>query len=181
MGRAPWFKCYPTDFLADLNELDARERGVFTTIYMMIIDTGGPLKFDEMRLARRCGETVRSFKRIVDALLECERLTLKDGKLSIEHAEGAVRKREVEMEGRRRGADATNSRRYGKGEVHQGEGVRSPTRTGRATRARAKDSEAEAGAESRSKEPDDTRSAQIGQDGASQHVWDEFIGDQQKE
>ena len=89
---APWFKCYPSDFLHGVLELSIEEIGVYTIVLMRMYDEGGPIEDDARRIARRCNLGVAKTKRVLDNL--CAGLNPKlqriDGYLSNERVQKEI-------------------------------------------------------------------------------------------
>ncbi|MDX5416059.1 MAG: YdaU family protein [Alphaproteobacteria bacterium] len=76
MGKNPFFPFYPSDWLAGTRGLTAAETGVYITLVAMMYEAEGPIDRDMRRLARLCGSTPASFKKIVDGLVKAGKLTV---------------------------------------------------------------------------------------------------------
>lgn len=69
MSSDPWFKFYPSDWLSGTRGLTPAETGVYVTLICMLYENDGKLPRNDARLARRCGCTAASFKKILKNLL----------------------------------------------------------------------------------------------------------------
>jgi uncharacterized protein YdaU (DUF1376 family) len=87
MTRATHFPFYPSDWLGGVAGMKPAEVGVYINIIAMIYDAGGPIKLDEARLARRMCCPLVTFRAILDALVDDEKLTIRDGFVSQLRAE----------------------------------------------------------------------------------------------
>jgi uncharacterized protein YdaU (DUF1376 family) len=87
MTRATHFPFYPSDWLGGVAGMKPAEVGVYINIIAMIYDAGGPIKLDEARLARRMCCPLVTFRSILDALVDDEKLTISDGFVSQQRAE----------------------------------------------------------------------------------------------
>jgi uncharacterized protein YdaU (DUF1376 family) len=70
MTDAPWFKFYPSDWLAGTRGMTALEAGVYITLIAMMYDHAKPLTKDHARLARYCGATPRQFASAISRLID---------------------------------------------------------------------------------------------------------------
>lgn len=70
MSELPWYRTFPTDWLADTRGLKPAEVGILTAICWMIMEAGEPVKEDHARLARRCATTPRSLMAILEVLID---------------------------------------------------------------------------------------------------------------
>jgi uncharacterized protein YdaU (DUF1376 family) len=70
MGNYPWVKFYPGDWLAGTGALTAAERGVYTTLIMLMYEKNGSIAPDHARLARRCGLPKARFTKALEALIQ---------------------------------------------------------------------------------------------------------------
>lgn len=77
----PWFKFYPSDWLAGTRGLSAAETGVYITLISMMHEREAPLDMDDTRLARLCGLPARNFRRAIEALMDQGKLVKMDGGL----------------------------------------------------------------------------------------------------
>jgi len=86
----PWFKFFPSDFIAGTSGLSPAERGVYITLLCLIYEEDGAIPRDDGRLSRRCGAPKAAFTRILAELIEQSKITEKDGMLSNDRAEKAL-------------------------------------------------------------------------------------------
>lgn len=108
MSSSPFFKCYPSDFLAGIAGLKADEIAVYTVALMLIYDRGGPVVADYEHIGWRCQMRPSSAKKLVERLIERGKLGLYEGRLTNNRAE-------IELSFRRDLAEI--SRRNGKRHV----------------------------------------------------------------
>jgi uncharacterized protein YdaU (DUF1376 family) len=88
MGKRPWYKRYPADFIASSMMLSAEEKGVFSTLLDLMYDRSGPNLDEPKHLARICGCSTRRFNQIKRELVERhKKLNIKDGLISNRRAE----------------------------------------------------------------------------------------------
>ena len=81
MGKSPWVRFFPSDWLAGTRGMSAAETGVYITLVAMLYESQAPIRNDETRLSRLCGLPVASYRKIVSALVEQDKITLSDGML----------------------------------------------------------------------------------------------------
>lgn len=79
---SPYVPFYPSDWLAGVAALTPAEVGVYINVLALIYENDGPIPFDAKRLSRRMGITAGPLKKIIDALVEEEKLIAKDGNLN---------------------------------------------------------------------------------------------------
>jgi uncharacterized protein YdaU (DUF1376 family) len=92
MTRATHFPFYPSDWLGGVAGMKPAEVGVYINLIAMIYDAGGPIKLDEARLARRMCCPLVTFRSILNALVDDEKLVLNDGFISQQRAEIELKK-----------------------------------------------------------------------------------------
>lgn len=109
MVADPWVKFYPSDWLAGTSGLTAAERGVYITIVCLIYETGGPVRLDLTRLARRCGVPAGSFRRILDSLMDQGKLVQTPDGITNKRAEDVMQDRENRITKAQSGALKTNA------------------------------------------------------------------------
>lgn len=74
----PWFKCFPSDFLAGTADLNQHEGWVYTHILMRIYDDAAPIKNDAKMIARRCNMDSRRVSAVLAGLIEDDKLFIDD-------------------------------------------------------------------------------------------------------
>jgi uncharacterized protein YdaU (DUF1376 family) len=79
MSARPWYKRYPSDFIAGTIGLTAEEKGVYSTLIDLMYDRGAELPDDPRHLARLCGCSTRRFGQVRDHLVSLGKLTLGGG------------------------------------------------------------------------------------------------------
>ena len=90
---APWFPFFTADWIVGVTSLSAAERGVYVSLIARIYDCEGPIKHDDVRLARECGLPIRNFRRALAGLVETGKLTLSDGMIFNERAKNELTER----------------------------------------------------------------------------------------
>jgi len=80
--KAVWVKFYPSDWLAGTRGMSSSETGVYITLIALMYEREGEVELNVARLARMCGTSNSAFKRALDVLIDDEKITLSDGKLS---------------------------------------------------------------------------------------------------
>lgn len=93
MTAASWVKWYPGDFLHGVSEMSAEEIGVYTVVLCLIYDREGPVAYDPERIGRRVGMRPTTAKKVLDALISIEKLTLENGHLTNARAEKELENR----------------------------------------------------------------------------------------
>lgn len=81
MSDGPWIKFYPADWLTGTRGMSAAEIGVYITLIATMYEKGGPVAVDAPRLARACGLPLASFNKIVEGLIDADKLTRTDAGL----------------------------------------------------------------------------------------------------
>lgn len=89
----PWFKFYPSDWLSGTRGLTPAETGVYVTLICMMYENDGKIAHNDARLARRCGCTAASFKKILKNLLSEDKLVEMEGFLTNERVEKELTER----------------------------------------------------------------------------------------
>jgi len=69
MSERPWYKRFPSDFLAGTSELTVEEKGAYTVVIDLIYDRHGPLPNDSQWLGRVAGCSTRMWNGLRDALI----------------------------------------------------------------------------------------------------------------
>lgn len=100
MSDLPFYRRYPSDFIAGCVSLTLEQRGAYNTFVDLLYDRGEPLIDNERLLAGYLNVSVRKYRLVRDALLEMGKLhRTADGRLSnkrfekeIEHARKTQKK-----------------------------------------------------------------------------------------
>lgn len=69
ISRVPCVRFYSNQFLKELTGLQATEKGVYTTLVLLMKDKQAPLINNASYLAGWCGCSVRTFKKALDVLI----------------------------------------------------------------------------------------------------------------
>jgi uncharacterized protein YdaU (DUF1376 family) len=89
---APYFQCYPADFLSGIVDLEPDEIAVYTVVLMLIYDRGGAIPDDRKSLARRCHMTPKRLSNSLDHLVEMGKLQIENGSLTNPRAAKEIEK-----------------------------------------------------------------------------------------
>lgn len=125
----PWFKFYPDDWLAGVSSLTPAERGVLMTLIALMFDASGPLVPDKPRLARQCGTSVGAFSKILQRLVESNKIEVASDGLLNRRALREIEDRQKERFAHVRGAKETNDKRWKKSQKKQSEHDHSASRS----------------------------------------------------
>lgn len=93
MKHVPYFRFYPSDFMAGVRGMTAQEVGVYTMLLCLIYEAGGPVENNPLRLATYCGLRLPTFERTCEKLIALGKITAADGWLSNARAEVEIAKR----------------------------------------------------------------------------------------
>jgi len=99
MSKKPWYKRYPSDFIAGALRLTLEQKGAYHTLVDLIMDQDGLLPLDDRQwLARCCGCSVRKFNTVLKELLELDKFQINDGYLVNKRAEKELKTRRKHTE-----------------------------------------------------------------------------------
>ncbi len=137
MSERPWYKRYPSDFIAGTLALSLEEKGAYSMVLDLIYDRGGPIPDDPQWIARVCGCSTRKWKTIRNTLVEAGKLVERDGLLTNLKAEknaenNAKEGRKLSESGVKGGEKTAEKRRQTPDNNDLGE--KGPEKTGRHTR-----------------------------------------------
>lgn len=69
-NRLPWFRCFPKDLLGVLSGLDPDEALIFFTLFLLIFETGGPVRLNARSLSRKANLPERRGAKALSRLIE---------------------------------------------------------------------------------------------------------------
>lgn len=92
MSERPWYKRYPSDFIAGALGLTLEEKGAYSIVLDLIYDRGRPIADDARYIAGVCGCSVRRWKAIRKRLIETGKIVAADGVISNSRAEKMLEK-----------------------------------------------------------------------------------------
>lgn len=79
----PWYKRYPSDFIAGTAMMTDSEKGVYSTLIDMMYDRGGPIEDCPSDLARICGcASVKRFQGIKERLVKLGKIAVAGGHIT---------------------------------------------------------------------------------------------------
>jgi len=87
MSARPWYKRFPSDFIAGTISLTLEEAGAYSYIIDLIHDRGGPIPDDPQWIARVCGCSTRKWNTIRKNLIQAGKIFEKGGQISSFRAE----------------------------------------------------------------------------------------------
>lgn len=90
MRGSPWYKRYPSDFIAGTVGLSLEQKGAYSLILDVIYDRGGPVPDDARYWAGLCGCSVRKWNTIKTELAAMGKIALADGFISNFRAEKEI-------------------------------------------------------------------------------------------
>lgn len=97
MSARPWYKRYPSNFIAGTIKMPLELAGAYSYVLDLIYDKGGPVDDDPQWLSRVCGCSVRRWKQHRAALLDLGKITLtEDGLITNARAERQMHSEGVE-------------------------------------------------------------------------------------
>ncbi len=96
MSRRPWYKRYPSDFIAGTLQLSCEEKGAYSVVLDLIYDRGGPIPDDAQWIARVCNLSTRRWNQIRARLLELGKVEAIDGVLTNKRALSQLKVEEKE-------------------------------------------------------------------------------------
>lgn len=112
MSSKPWFKFYPGDYLADTRRLSQREHGAYLLLLFDYYSSGRPPPDDDSVLTRiSLSESLSEWRAIRPAIVPF--FNIADGVWRNERAEREISLQKREKDGRSKGAQVTNSKRWG--------------------------------------------------------------------
>jgi uncharacterized protein YdaU (DUF1376 family) len=90
----PWFKFYPSDWLAGTRGLTMAEAGLYVTLTAMMYERAEPISMDHGRLARLCGASPAAFKKALSALIDEGKIIQTDAGLWSKRVQKELKNRE---------------------------------------------------------------------------------------
>lgn len=82
MTEGPWFKFYPSDWLAGTRGMTASETGIYITLVATMYEHDGYLPEDRPRLARTCGSSPAAFNKVLQQLIDAGKIVRVNGRLT---------------------------------------------------------------------------------------------------
>ncbi len=76
MSNRPWYKRYPSDFIAGTLQLSCEEKGAYSVVIDLMYDMGGPIPDDAQWISRVCNLSTRRWNQIRTHLLELGKITV---------------------------------------------------------------------------------------------------------
>jgi len=94
----PWVQWYAADFLNGVVELEVEEIGVYAVILCLIYDSGGPIKDEPGRLARRCRKRLPQLEALLDRLVALGKIERSNGLISNRRCANELQKRREKID-----------------------------------------------------------------------------------
>lgn len=110
MSKLDWVKWEAGKFLGGVVGMSIEEIGVYSVILNLIYDSGGPIKDDRLRIARRCGMRPTSFEKVFNSLLDAGKLVVSKGLISNEKAAEVLETRSKVVEKWSKNLQAANAK-----------------------------------------------------------------------
>ena len=107
MSKSPYVLFYTSDFLGGTGGMTAGVKGVYITLICLIYEAEAPLAQNWDTLARRCGCTLPTFKRALEALSDDGKVTISDAGIWSDKCEPHISRRRERSDS---GAAAAKSR-----------------------------------------------------------------------
>lgn len=79
MSARPWYKRYPSDFIAGTLSMTLEQKGAYSMVLDLLYDRGGPIPDDSQHIARVCGCSTRKWNQLRAELLAMGKLVAMDG------------------------------------------------------------------------------------------------------
>ena len=97
MSERPWYKRYPSDFIAGTAGWDLELKGAYSIFLDLFYDRGGSLPNDSQWFGRVAGCSTRRWGQLRDQLIELGKIVVtEDGKLSNKQAEKRMKSEQKE-------------------------------------------------------------------------------------
>ncbi|NHK29173.1 YdaU family protein [Parvularcula flava] len=106
MAEMPWFRFFPSDWLAGTRGMSASETGIYITLVATMYERCEPVPEDHARLARLCGATKAAFVKTLNILIDEGKIIRVDTGLWNERAAKEIGIREEKSEVGRSAAQA---------------------------------------------------------------------------
>lgn len=87
MSERPFYKRYPSDFIAGTIGLSLEEKGAYSLILDLLYDRWSPIPDDPRYIAGVCGVSVRRWNAIRSKLIEAGKIIIHDGHIDNHRAE----------------------------------------------------------------------------------------------
>jgi uncharacterized protein YdaU (DUF1376 family) len=87
LSERPWYRRYPSDFIAGTLRMSLEEKGAYSVVLDLIYDRGGAIPDDARYIAGVCGCSVRKWNAIRQRLINMGKLLVGDGVISNFRAE----------------------------------------------------------------------------------------------
>jgi uncharacterized protein YdaU (DUF1376 family) len=92
MSKNPWFKCYPANFLDGVAELEPDQGWVYTILLMRMYSEGGPIPDKPEAIAKRCNMSKARCERVIQSLVEIDKIERIDGVILNKRAQEEIKK-----------------------------------------------------------------------------------------
>jgi uncharacterized protein YdaU (DUF1376 family) len=92
-NNIPYFRFYPADFMNGVRGLSAQEIGVYTMLLCRIYESSGPVEYNPLRLATYCGMRQATFDKVLEKLVDLDKLQMAGGMISNARAAIEISKR----------------------------------------------------------------------------------------
>lgn len=110
-NNIPYFRFFPADFMLGVRGMSAQEIGVYTMILCRIYESSGPVEYNPLRLATYCGMRQATFDKVLEKLVDLDKLQMIGGMISQRRAEIEISKRAHDMKSNSKAGKASAEKR----------------------------------------------------------------------
>ena len=110
-NNIPYFRFYPADFMHGVRGLSAQEIGVYTMILCRIYESSGPVEYNPLRLATYCGMRQATFDKVLEKLVDLDKLQMVGGMISNARADIEISKRANDLKSNSKAGKASAEKR----------------------------------------------------------------------
>lgn len=110
-NNIPYFRFYPADFMLGVRGMSAQEIGVYTMILCRIYESSGPVEYNPLRLSTYCGMRQATFDKVLEKLVDLDKLQMVGGMISNARAGIEISKRSDDLKNNSKAGKASAEKR----------------------------------------------------------------------
>lgn len=110
-SNIPYFRFYPADFMLGVRGMSAQEIGVYTMILCRIYEGSGPVEYNPLRLSTYCGMRQATFDKVLEKLVDLDKLQMHGGMISNARADIEIAKRADDLKNNSKAGKASAEKR----------------------------------------------------------------------
>ena len=110
-NNIPYFRFYPADFMLGVRGMSAQEVGVYTMIICLIYESSGPVEYNPLRLSTYCGMRQATFDKVLEKLVDLDKLQMHGGLISNRRADVEISKRANDLKSNSKAGKASAEKR----------------------------------------------------------------------